>query len=146
MQPKTTEYRAGGIVCRKHNDQIEYLFVTSNSNKERWIIPAGHIELGETAIDAATREVLEEAGVNAEAILDLGSIKYDWYRNRQWIVIDTALYLMRYIDTVTQNPEGRQVAFFSYEQVEQLNLWDETREIIKQVNQRLLENKEQLQF
>lgn len=44
--------------------------------KGRWSLPGGHIEAGEMARDAATREVCEETGVEAdiEGLVDLHEV------------------------------------------------------------------------
>jgi len=42
-----------------------------------WILPKGHIEPGETPEETATREVREEAGVEARPIRYLGSLEFD---------------------------------------------------------------------
>lgn len=132
------EYRAGGIVCRYAEGRHEFLLVTSNSNRERWIIPAGHIEDGETAEEAALREVVEEAGVAAKILFPLGNFRYSWYRNQQHINIDTCLFLMEYQKTMVVNPEGRDVRFFSYPELQSLNLWDESREFLRRAYEALL--------
>lgn len=124
------EQRAGGVVFRKENGEIEFLLITSNSNRNRWIIPAGHVEAGETFMDTALREVTEEAGVEAAIVADLGNLSYLWRRGNQKVTINTSLYLMKYLKTITINPEGRLVRFFSFEETLNLNLWDESREFI----------------
>lgn len=132
-----TEKRAGGIVFHQKDSEIEYLMVTSNSDKCKWIFPAGHVESGETNQETALREVLEEAGVAAEVMLDLGFFQYYWYRFNQKVVIETNLYLMKYLKTVITEPEGRQVQFFSFEQVMTLNIWEESREFLKRANEQI---------
>lgn len=128
------ELRAGGIVFRRVHDQVEYLLVTSNSNKNRWIFPAGHVEQGETYEETALREVMEEAGVSASIICKLGNYHYSWYRDNRKTIIDTHLFLMQFLETLVINPEGRQVNFFSYEAVLNLNLWEESREFMEKAN------------
>ncbi len=128
------ESRAGGIVFQKKGETIEYLLVTSNSNKNKWIFPAGHIERGETAEEAALREVIEEAGVEAQITADLGKFQYYWYRDNRKIIIETQLFLMEYQKTLITNPEGRQVAFYSFEQILNLNTWEESKEFLKKAH------------
>lgn len=134
------EQRAGGIVFRKVNNNVEFLLVTSNSNRNRWIIPAGHVEIGETPVETAIREVIEEAGVEAVIRSDLGLLQYVWYRNGQKVLIETYLYLMKYEKTVTVDPEGRQVQFFNFKQTRALNMWEESRKFLEKANQLLKSN------
>lgn len=135
FQQYPVEYRAGGIVRRQTGDTFEYLLVTSNSNRERWVIPAGHIEVGETRQEAALREVLEEAGVTADPLADLGHFQYTWYRNHQRITINTSLFLMEYVATVVLHPEGREVRFFNYDAIVSLNIWEESKEFLRKAHQ-----------
>ena len=50
-----------GCLCFKDEDEKEVLLVSSI--KKGWVVPAGGIDPGEDAVDAAVREVHEEAGV-----------------------------------------------------------------------------------
>jgi 8-oxo-dGTP pyrophosphatase MutT (NUDIX family) len=43
-----------------------------------WSLPKGHIESGETAVDAAVREVEEETGIRSRVIAPLGTIDF-WF-------------------------------------------------------------------
>ena len=46
------------------NDKDEILLV--NSNHYGWMFPGGQVEVGENAIDAVKREVMEETGIKIE--------------------------------------------------------------------------------
>ncbi|TCL70960.1 8-oxo-dGTP pyrophosphatase MutT (NUDIX family) [Hydrogenispora ethanolica] len=138
MHSEAVEYRAGGIVVRYQTGGPEYLLVTSNSCKSRWIVPAGHIETGESAVAAAVREVMEEAGVAAKVLDDMGSIEYLWNRQQQTVRIDTRLFLMEYLHTAVESPEGRQVRFFNIRQLKTLEMWDETRRFLQTIHPRVL--------
>ena len=43
-----------------------------------WSLPKGHLEAGETAEDAAVREVEEETGIRGRVLAALGTIDY-WF-------------------------------------------------------------------
>jgi 8-oxo-dGTP pyrophosphatase MutT (NUDIX family) len=59
-------------------------------------LPKGHLDEDETAEEAATREVREEGGVEADLIEHLGDVRY-WYRRRGRAVPKrVAFYLFRY--------------------------------------------------
>jgi 8-oxo-dGTP pyrophosphatase MutT (NUDIX family) len=129
-----TEERAGGLIFCKTDQNVQYLLITSNSNKSRWIFPAGHIEEGEKPEEAALREVVEEAGVEAKVISNLGSFQYFWYRENKKTLIDTRIFLMEYIRTLAINPEGRLVKFFSFDEVLALNIWEESKFFLEKVH------------
>ena len=65
---------AGGVVL---NVGKKILIV--NQNHDSWSLPKGHVDPGETSLEAAKREIYEESGVNQlEYIKDLGS--YERYK------------------------------------------------------------------
>ena len=116
----------------------EYLLVTSKSNPNKWIFPAGHVEPGETPEFAALREVREEAGITAEILYELGHIRYDWNCDDQKTVIDTCLFLMQFREILFEHPEGRRVFFFTIDQIHTLNLWEESRSFFEKNHHRIM--------
>lgn len=56
------EKSCGAIVWRKYHGNTEILIV-KNLGSENWSFPKGHVEEGETEIDTALREVLEETSI-----------------------------------------------------------------------------------
>lgn len=59
----THEKSCGAIVYRKHHGNIEILLI-KHINSGHWSFPKGHVEDGETEIETARREILEETGIN----------------------------------------------------------------------------------
>ena len=67
------------------------------ANGERVLgLPKGHPEAGESARDAAIREVREETGVEAELIEPLGEVEYTYERSGQQILKRVAFFLFEY--------------------------------------------------
>lgn len=54
---------------------LQILLVTSSGDRERWIVPGGGLEPNEDSSAAATREVMEEAGVIGHLERCLGSFE-----------------------------------------------------------------------
>jgi 8-oxo-dGTP pyrophosphatase MutT (NUDIX family) len=66
----------GGVVVRTEaNGDLRVLLVRSKDGAH-WVLPKGHIEPGETARQAAVREVREESGVVGEVVGELGIDSY----------------------------------------------------------------------
>jgi len=77
---------AGGIVYRQKGGQMLFLIVTSSTNKNKWVLPKGKIESGETPEATAVREVREEAGVIAKPVKQAGTVAYAKKGNRITVV------------------------------------------------------------
>ena len=89
------EPTAGGIVFRRdENSQVEILLI--QDAKDRWTIPKGHIEEGETAQQAAQREIGEEAGLKKTEVLGwLGKIHFRYRRIDKLVLMTTQIYLVK---------------------------------------------------
>lgn len=95
IQEIVREPTAGGIVFRHgKDDNIEILLI--QDSKDRWTIPKGHIEEGETAQQTAKREIGEEAGLkNVEMLGWLGKIHFRYRRVDKLVLMTTQIYLVR---------------------------------------------------
>ena len=62
MEPKL-----GAIAVVRHEGRFLLVKRAKEPNANTWGFPGGHVELGETALDAAVRELAEETGVRARA-------------------------------------------------------------------------------
>jgi 8-oxo-dGTP pyrophosphatase MutT (NUDIX family) len=71
-----SEISAGGLVVEA--DRVALIARRSRDDTLVWLLPKGHVEPGETAEEAATREVEEETGIRGEIVAALGSIDY-WF-------------------------------------------------------------------
>ena len=95
IQEIVREPTAGGIVFRRNaKGEVEFLLI--QDHKDRWTIPKGYIEEGETAQQAAKREIGEEAGLNDTEMLGwLGKIHFRYRRIDKLVLISQQVYLMR---------------------------------------------------
>jgi predicted NUDIX family NTP pyrophosphohydrolase len=76
---------AGTLLYRHGPDALEVLLVHPSGNYNRkapWGIPKGLVDGSETPETAARRETLEETGVAAGELIDLGHIDYTRSRKR----------------------------------------------------------------
>src|SRR5690606_2900559 len=95
IQEIVREPTAGGIVFRRNDEgQVEILLI--QDAKDRWTIPKGHIEEGETAVAAAQREIGEEAGLHQAHVIGwLGKIHFRYRRVDKLVLMTTQIYLVR---------------------------------------------------
>lgn len=95
IQEIVREPTAGGIVFRRDKQNgIEILLI--QDAKDRWTIPKGHIEEGETAQVTAKREIGEEAGLKDVDVLGwLGKIHFRYRRLDKLVLMTTQIYLVR---------------------------------------------------
>ncbi|GMT27851.1 hypothetical protein PFISCL1PPCAC_19148, partial [Pristionchus fissidentatus] len=95
--------RAVGICLRRGGEGGEtlVLLVSAGKNGERWVVPGGGIERGETAEVAAVRELIEEAGVRAEITETMGVFQDDTRKHR------TNVFVMRDKEEMEEWEDGK---------------------------------------
>lgn len=103
------EHSAGGAVYKRENGQVLWL-VQVRAGYGYWQIPKGHLEKGESAAEAAVREVTEESGITARFIAALSPMEYSYmvegtrrHKKVEW-------FLMEYVSGSTDNFDPKEVS------------------------------------
>jgi diadenosine hexaphosphate hydrolase (ATP-forming) len=88
------EPTAGGVVWRRNSKgALEILLI--QDAKDRWTIPKGHIEKGETAKETAEREIKEETGLQKMSMQNwLGKINFRYRRQQSLVLMTTEIFLV----------------------------------------------------
>jgi len=94
-----SEFSAGGIVI---NDAQEVIVIVptrraADGTKVR-ALPKGHPDGDETPVEAALREVREEAGAVAELVEPLGKVRYWYQRDGRRIAKVVEFFVLRYVE------------------------------------------------
>ena len=93
------EYSAGGVVVRDDAEVVVIVPTRLAADGSKVLaLPKGHVDPGETPVEAARREVREETGVTAELVCELGESRY-WYRREGRTIGKTVSFFMfRYLE------------------------------------------------
>ncbi|MCA9346997.1 NUDIX domain-containing protein [Candidatus Saccharibacteria bacterium] len=96
IQEVVRETTAGGIIYRraKNSKEIEILLV--QDARDRWTIPKGHVEEGETTQETALREIGEETGLKDIKIMGwIGKTNFRYRRENSLVLMVTHVYLAK---------------------------------------------------
>jgi len=93
-----TEFSAGGVVMNDAHEIVVIVPTRRAANGSRVLaLPKGHPDGEESALQAALREVREEAGVEAEVVDSLGEVRYWYQRGGRRIAKVVEFFLLRYV-------------------------------------------------
>ncbi|SDX15734.1 ADP-ribose pyrophosphatase YjhB, NUDIX family [Ruegeria halocynthiae] len=117
--------KIGALAVVLHKGQVLLVQRSKQPDAGLWGFPGGHVEWGETVLEAAARELLEETGVIAEPIryldnLDLLLPGPDGQIRAHYLLVGVAC---RYISgTPLAADDAKDARWFATEQIAQGNL------------------------
>jgi 8-oxo-dGTP pyrophosphatase MutT (NUDIX family) len=126
------EFSAGGVVVR--DEEIVTIVPTRRAADGSRVLalPKGHVDPGETPIEAATREVREETGIVGELVCELGESRYWYRRDGRTIGKTVAFFLFRYVqgDTADHDDEVEEVRWLPLAEAEKQLTHEAEREMV----------------
>jgi 8-oxo-dGTP diphosphatase len=137
--PEHPRVGVGAIVWR--GDEVLLIRRANPPRAGQWSLPGGGQELGETVAEAATREVFEETGISIRVmdvvtVVDLvehdpdGRVRFHYVLvdvNAEWLASEPAAA-----------SDALDVGWWRLEQLDDLDLWSKSREVIQLAARRRL--------
>lgn len=140
VKPEGTPNRhvAGGIVVRFEN-KTPLIALVREGNKNLYILPKGGIEAGESAEEAARREIQEESGITSlHLINEAGKKERLEFNKKTWSIAQYFLFLTEKKEgTPTDTSKPYRLEWFALDQLPAM-LWKEQRELIEENTDKIM--------
>ena len=145
--PLVRELSSGGLVYRRASGSWKVCLGGRRRGEGGalvWSIPKGHVEKGESMMDAALREVREETGLVGEVEETLGDVTY-WYARRDdggsavRVLKRVRFFLMRYRGGrfADRDDEMDAVRWFSLAEAEATIPYADEQSLVRRARQHL---------
>jgi 8-oxo-dGTP pyrophosphatase MutT (NUDIX family) len=126
------EVSAGGVVM--HEGNVLVIVPTRKAADGSLVLglPKGHLDEGETIVQAATREVREETGVTVELLGELGEVRYWYVRNRRRVAKSVFFFLFRYVggDLADHDDEVLEARWMALEEAQKALSYQGERDMV----------------
>ncbi len=118
----------------KLDDKRTYVLLIKPHGRNRWQLPKGAIDPGETPRSAAVREVREEGGVIADAVEALRPIKFFYQMNGKKYVKTVDFFLMKYRSgsALDHDEEVDEARWFPLEQAVKTLTFESEKDVVSQ--------------
>ncbi len=131
-------FSAGGIVFKEEKGENLFLIIKP-AGFDRWQLPKGLIDEGETSKDTAVREVEEEGGVEAEILDKLGISSYFFVWEGKRIFKSVTYFLMKYIKDTGKNhdEEVDEVLFVPFKEAYEKLTYKDDKNILEKAKEKI---------
>lgn len=149
--PTRLQFSAGGVAFRKTGREIQVALISVGGDN-RWQLPKGLIDKGESTEDAAVREVREEAGISTEVVqrIDKVDFWYLWDEDRQRVRYHKFVYfyllLFKSGDVSDHDHEVNEARWVNIDDAIEMLAFDSEKNIVKKalelINSRPFDSKD----
>jgi 8-oxo-dGTP pyrophosphatase MutT (NUDIX family) len=139
LSDTSTEFSAGGVVVRDGNVAVIVPIKRGLQNDRVLGLPKGHPDGSESAEQAATREVREETGIDAELVSKLGEVRYWYQRKGKRIFKRVVFFLFEYRsgDLADHDREVEEARWISLEEASRTLTYAGEREMVARAMSRV---------
>jgi 8-oxo-dGTP pyrophosphatase MutT (NUDIX family) len=127
------EVSAGGVVV--HEGQVLVIVPTRRAADGSRVLglPKGHLDEGETLLQAAIREVREETGVEVELAQELGEVRYWYVRARHRVAKSVHFFLFHYRggDLADHDDEVLEASWMSFAEAQKALSYAGERDMVR---------------
>jgi 8-oxo-dGTP pyrophosphatase MutT (NUDIX family) len=126
-----SEWSAGGVVVRGTECVVIVPTRRAANGAKVLALPKGHVDPGETPLQAAAREVREEAGVDTAPMGELGAVRYWYMRDGRRIAKQVDFFLFSYAggDVEDHDHEVEQATWMPLQEAMEQLTYDGEREM-----------------
>ncbi len=144
------ETSAGAIIFRKESDTVLYLLLhypsaSHRSKRDYWDFVKGHVEKGESELDAVIREAKEETGINDLTFIDgfYATMKY-FFRFEEELIFKVATFRLAQTqtETITLSGEHDDFIWLPYKEAHEMLSFKNAKAILERANNFLERSKE----
>ncbi len=134
--PTKLQFSSGGVAYRERDALIEVALI-SVGDDNRWQLPKGLVDKGESTEDAAVREVREEAGIETDLVERLDKVEYWYFWNEDGERVRyhkfVYFYLLRYKagDVSDHDHEVNEARWFNIDEAINVLAFDSEKKIVE---------------
>ncbi|MCA9837822.1 MAG: NUDIX hydrolase [Trueperaceae bacterium] len=133
---------SGGVIIRREDERV-LLALARHKGYTGYVLPKGGVDKGESLLEAAQREIEEEAGFSdLELLADLGVLERLSFSKTRWIKTHYYLFLTRQINPQpTETERHVEPHWFDLETLPTM-FWPEQQSLIEAKKEFILETLE----